>query len=163
MSAKVTLRPLSQSDWPDLKQFSLPEDQAGFSDLPAKTMLSGSARDGHVICETDLPVGFFAIDRDYGATQDFVSGDVIGLRMFLVDQKAQGRGIATAACRALSHYLGAAYPGICNCYLTVNCRNPGAKRAYEKGGFKDTGELYLDGGFGPQHIMQLPLAIHPAP
>lgn len=41
--------------------------------------------------------------------------------------------------------------------LTVNARNPAARAVYLAGGFADTGELYLGGPAGPQHVMRLPL------
>jgi len=39
--------------------------------------------------------------------------------------------------------------------LTVNHRNPAAIATYLKGGFAQTGQDYLDGPFGPQHVMVL--------
>jgi hypothetical protein len=35
--------------------------------------------------------------------------------------------------------------------------NPGAIRAYLKGGFTDTGEVWPHGEAGPQHVMRLAL------
>jgi Acetyltransferases, including N-acetylases of ribosomal proteins len=154
----VTLSILPREDVNRLAGFSLPPDQAGFADLPTITMSTGAARDGHVILSDGKPVGFFAIDRDYADHHEFAPEGVIGLRQFMIDHAAQGKGHASAACRALKPYLQAQYPGAYACYLTVNCRNPNARKAYLKGGFFDTGALYLDGGFGPQHIMRLDLA-----
>jgi RimJ/RimL family protein N-acetyltransferase len=153
----LTLAPLPREDLNRLAGFSLPPDQAGFADLPSVTLSTGMARDGHVILSEGQPVGFFAIDRDYADHHDFAPAGVLGLRQFMIDHVAQGQGHASAACRALKPYLQAQYPGAGSCYLTVNCRNPNARRAYLKGGFIDTGALYVDGGFGPQHIMHLPL------
>ena len=78
-------------------------------------------------------------------------------RMFCIDARHQGRGLATQASRALGPYLAKQYPEAATVYLTVNHRNPGAKAAYLKGGFTDTGEDYLGGPSGPQYIMRLPL------
>ncbi|WP_460274898.1 GNAT family N-acetyltransferase [Celeribacter sp. ULVN23_4] len=154
----ITLAPLPREDVSRLAGFSLPPDQAGFADLPSVTLSSGAARDGHVILAQGQPVGFFAIDRDYAEHHDFAPDSVLGLRQFLIDHASQGRGYASAACLALRSYLSVTYPGYSACYLTVNCRNPNARKAYLKGGFIDTNALYLDGGFGPQHIMRLPLS-----
>ena len=110
-----------------------------------------------MIWEGDTPVGFFAIDLDYAQAHDFAEQGTLGLRMFCIDARHQGRGLATQACRALGAYLAKQYPQAATVYLTVNHRNPGARAAYLKGGFTDTGEDYLGGGAGPQHIMRLPL------
>lgn len=155
----TTLRPLPLSELHLTEGFTLPPEQAGFADLPTVSMQQGTARDGHLILWDGQPAGFFAIDRDYGETQDFAPNDVIGLRMFLVDHAQQGRGIAKAACAQLRAYLARHYAAPA-CYLTVNAKNPAARAAYLHGGFEDTGALYLDGGFGPQHILRLDLS-HP--
>ena len=39
--------------------------------------------------------------------------------------------------------------------LSVNVRNPVAIRTYARAGFADTGELYLGGTAGPQHVFEL--------
>lgn len=154
----VTLAPIAADEIGRLAHFSLPPDQAGFADLPAKVLADHPGREGHVILADGEPAGFFAIDTDYGAAHEFAPEGVIGVRMFSVDHAQQGRGIASAACGAMKAYFARAYPGVAQCWLTVNCRNPGARRVYEKGGFRDTGALYHGGGFGPQHIMVLDLA-----
>lgn len=153
----VTIETIQAADIGRLAHFSLPPDQIGFSDLPANVLAADPDREGHVILADGTPAGFFAIDRDYGEKYDFAAPGSIGVRMFSVDHAMQGRGIASAACRAMTAYFRAHYPGVETCWLTVNCRNPAARRVYEKGGFVDTGELYLGGGFGPQHIMRLDL------
>ncbi|WP_121631575.1 GNAT family N-acetyltransferase [Tropicibacter alexandrii] len=152
----VTLRPLAPSDLHLTDGFTLPPDQAPFADLPRQTMSKGAARDGHLILSDNQPVGFFAIDRDYAETQDSAPEGVIGLRMFLIDHAHQGRGLAKSACAALRPYLAQHYDAP-ECWLTVNAKNPAARAAYLHGGFVDTGALYLDGGYGPQHILRLPL------
>jgi len=139
-----------------LAHFTLPPEQSMFADLPSQAA-GVAGREGHVILADGQPVGFFAIQPDYGTAYDFAPDDAIGLRMFSIDHAAQGKGHATAACRLLTGYLAAAYPGRAACYLTVNVKNPGARRVYEKGGFVDTGALYLGGGYGPQHVMRLAL------
>ncbi|QEW21514.1 putative acetyltransferase [Marinibacterium anthonyi] len=153
----VTIEPIQAADIGRLSHFSLPPEQSGFADHPSKVLAAGPARDGHVILADGTPAGFFAIDRDYGEKHDFAAPGAIGVRMFSVDHARQGQGIASAACRAMAGYFRAQYPGVATCWLTVNCRNPGARAVYLKGGFVDTGDLYLGGGFGPQHIMRLDL------
>lgn len=154
----VTLARIAPQDIGQLSHFTLPPDQAGFADLPPVSMANAPDRDGHVILADGVPAGFFGIDTTYAAGHTFAPTGSIGVRMFMIDHAQQGRGIASAACRAMPAYLAAEYPQAPSCWLTVNCRNPGARTAYLRGGFRDTKELYLDGGFGPQHIMCLDLA-----
>lgn len=155
----VTLAPLPK-DRPELiADLGLPPEQHQFASPPRVALTSAKGRrDGHMILEGDRVVGFFGIDSDYPESHDFAAPGSIGLRMFSVDHRHQGRGIASAACRLLAAYLGQRYPQARACYLTVNHRNPGARAAYLKGGFVDTGANYLGGGAGPQHIMRLDLA-----
>ncbi|HVI57832.1 MAG TPA: GNAT family N-acetyltransferase [Luteimonas sp.] len=76
-----------------------------------------------------------------------------GLRAFCLDAGWQGRGLGTRAVRACCEDLRARHPGIALLALNVNCRNVAAINAYRKAGFVDTGELYLGGSAGPQHLM----------
>ncbi|MBY6116228.1 GNAT family N-acetyltransferase [Mameliella alba] len=152
----MTIRPLPRAELDLTSGFVLPPDQAPFADLPLVSMQKGAARDGHLILHDDIPAGFFAIDRDYADTHDFAPQGVIGLRMFLVDQAHQGKGVAKAACRQLASYLPRHYDAM-ECWLTVNAKNPAARSAYLAGGFIDTLQFYHDGGYGPQHILRLPL------
>lgn len=153
----ITLRPLPVCDLHLTAGFSLPPDQAAFADLPMVSMKSTQGRDGHLIEHNAQPAGFFAIEPDYAAKHSFAPIGVIGLRMFLIDHAHQGKGVATKACRMLRDYLHNQYDDAPECWLTVNLRNPGARKAYLAGGFIDTNELYLDGGAGPQQILRLPL------
>lgn len=155
--AQITLDPLPRDQIARVANIALPPEQARFSALPVDVMDTPRARDGHVILADRNPVGFFAIDRDDPAHHDFAPEGALGLRMFSINHADQGRGIASTACAALARYLPVHYPQHTTCYLTVNCRNPGAHRAYVKGGFEDTGARYLGGGLGPQHIMRLAL------
>lgn len=154
---KITLQPLPRADIARVAHFRLPPEQIQFSAHPTDVMNTPGARDAHIILADNHPAGFFAIDRDYAPHHDFAPDSALGLRMFSVDHSRQGQGVASNGCRALKSYLATQYPEWNNCYLTVNCRNPDAHRVYEKGGFVDTGTLYLGGGFGPQHIMRLDL------
>lgn len=154
----VTLAPLPAGRLDLITHLTLPPEQHEFSDPPAVAMASADGpRDGHLIVKDGQRVGFFAIDRDYGAAHHFAGADSIGLRMFSIDAPYQRQGIATAACRLLRDYLAGQYPGVAAVFLTVNHRNPGAQTCYLKGGFAMTGADYLGGAAGPQHIMRLDL------
>lgn len=107
----------------------------------------------HVMLFNDQVVGFFLIDTTYSAHYKFAVAGSLGLRAFFVSERFQGRGIGKQAVQQLNTYLSIHYPHYDTVYLTVNCKNPAAKHCYESGGFIDTGELYLGGDAGPQHIM----------
>ena len=83
----------------------------------------------------------------------------LGLRTVMVDANRQGMGVGRSLCQMLPAYLAQHYPRACSLWLTVNLRNPGAVRAYVKGGFVDTGEHWLGGDAGPQHIMKMSLRV----
>jgi len=159
----VTLSPLPAGRVDLIADLTLPPEQHEFSAPPAQALAKARGRrDGHLIREGDHTVGFFGIDPDYPEAHDFAEAGSIGLRMFSIDHRHQGRGIASAACRLLRDYLRQEYPQAHACYLTVNHRNPRARAAYLAGGFIDTGADYLGGGAGPQHILRLALADTPA-
>ncbi|CAN0580634.1 unnamed protein product [Ectocarpus sp. 12 AP-2014] len=107
----------------------------------------------HVIKHNDQVVGCFKIDIDYADSYDFCTEGSIGLRAFLIDAKQQGRGLGTLAVKALLPYLKESYANYPRIYLTVNAKNPTARTCYQKAGFYETGEQYLGGAAGPQHIM----------
>lgn len=154
---EITLEPLPRDRIDRVAHFDLPPEQAQFSAFPVDVMATPADRDAHIILADGHPAGFFAIDRDYARHHDFAGACDLGLRMFSVDHRFQGRGVASNGCRQLRPYLGGQYPDRRSCFLTVNCKNPEAYRVYEKGGFRDTGDLYLGGGLGPQNIMKLSL------
>lgn len=154
----ITLAPMPADRTDLIAGITLPPEQHAFSAPPTVALAEATGRrDGHLILYEGTVVGFFGIDPDYPDAHDFAEPGTIGLRMFSIDHAHQGRGIATGACQQLASYLGQLYPQAPAVYLTVNHRNPRAKKAYLNGGFTDTGEDYLLGGAGPQFIMRLPL------
>nr|WP_274615288.1 GNAT family N-acetyltransferase [Vibrio fluvialis] len=112
----------------------------------------------HLMLADGQVVGFFLIDTLYSQQYDFAGSHHLGLRAFFVSQQAQGNGYGKQAARLLKEYLQRLYPQFHRIYLTVNCKNPCARYCYLGGGFEDTGEMYLGGAAGPQHIMQLDLS-----
>ncbi|MEM1386611.1 MAG: GNAT family N-acetyltransferase [Pseudomonadota bacterium] len=113
--------------------------------------------DFHGVFRGERAVGFFKIDRRYARRYTFAALNDLGLRAFMIDLSHQGQGLGTAATAMLGPYIRAAYPEAATLWLTVNKSNPAAIRAYGKGGFTDTGKMWLLGNAGPQHIMRLPL------
>lgn len=155
---RVTLAPLT----PDLADaacaLQVAPEQVVFSGQPVDFITTPAPQmDPHVILADDRLVGFFRIDRDYAPRHDFAKAGDLGLRSVIVDRAHQGRGIGSAMVRALPAYLATHYPAATELWLTVNLRNPGARKSYLNGGFTDTGAQYLGGDAGPQHIMHLAL------
>jgi ribosomal protein S18 acetylase RimI-like enzyme len=110
---------------------------------------------GHVMLHSDTVVGFFRLDQQFATSHPFASASAVGLRSFFVGNQHQGRGYAKQALLALPHYLPQQGMAAAEVMLTVNCKNDSAYQLYQRCNFADTGELYLDGGHGPQHIMVL--------
>ena len=154
----VTLAPLSRDDPGRVAHIRVHPDQVRFSGTVADAFAADEAGvDFHAILEGPQPVGFFKIDRLYPETYPFAQPGELGLRAFMVDAGCQGRGLASAAIRALPAYLRRHYRDAPALVLTVNLANPAAIRAYLQGGFADTGEIWPHGAAGPQQVMRLPL------
>jgi ribosomal protein S18 acetylase RimI-like enzyme len=99
-------------------------------------------------------VGFYRLDFAPAIVARAAPGAATaGLRAFCLDAGWQGRGLGTRAVLACCGDLRARHPGIRLLALNVNCRNVAAINTYRKAGFVDTGELYLGGSAGPQHLM----------
>ncbi|NVJ58008.1 MAG: GNAT family N-acetyltransferase [Vibrionaceae bacterium] len=112
----------------------------------------------HVIKCGEEVVGFFLLDFSYSESYEFArEKPCIGLRAYLIDARQQGKGYGVQAVKLLPNYVKSQFLGVRKIYLTVNCKNPIAKKCYEKAGFIDSGELYLGGAAGPQYIMFLNL------
>ncbi|MDQ0455195.1 GNAT family N-acetyltransferase [Rhizobium paknamense] len=158
------LAPLSRHDRFRVEHLQLPPQQQMFAGTIEAAFASDEADvDFHMGLAGDEPVCFFKIDRGYAerladfdlATAGFVPGD-LGLRAMIVGSQYQGKGYGKAAMAALPDHLRQHYPAH-NAFLTVNLRNPVAIGVYKKGGWEDTGQHYLGGKVGPQHLFRLRL------
>lgn len=69
----------------------------------------------------------------------------------------QGKGFGTKASLLLKDLAIQLDPDADHLTLTVNQRNPGARRTYEKAGFETLSEPYVGGPLGPQDIMYVAL------
>ena len=154
----VTLCPLTLADRARVAHLAVHPEQVRFSGTVAEAFDTPQPDvDFHAILAADTPVGFFKIDRGYPAAHGFAEPGDLGLRAVIVDAARQGKGIGTAAMRALPAYLRGLYPQARRLWLTVNLQNPAAIASYRKAGFQDTGAIWPHGAAGPQHIMRLPL------
>jgi RimJ/RimL family protein N-acetyltransferase len=112
----------------------------------------------------DEVVGFYRLDFAPNAVVGRSLGaPAVGLRAFVIDQRAQGRGYGTRAMTACCDDLRLRHPDRALLVLTVNVANPAAIAAYLRAGFVDTGELFHGGSAGAQHIMLYSLRSVPTP
>lgn len=154
----ITLAPYTAAHRNALMGVQVRDDQVVFSGQPSDVIdLALPQLDIHVILDGDHPVGMFRIDHAYHTHHIFAEDVSVGLRTFVIDQNAQGRGIAKLVCAALKAYLHTQYPHIRSVFLTVNLRNPAARYVYLHGGFIDTGAQFMNGLAGPQNILKLTL------
>lgn len=154
----IALHPLGPGDRARVERFAVAPEQERFSGRPADAFDHPEPGvDLHAIAEAGRVVGFFKIDRRYPDAHPFARRDEIGPRGFLIDRREQGRGLASAAVRALGPYLAARHAGAPAVVLTVNRANPAAIACYRRGGFTDMGDLWHGGRAGPQHVLRMPL------
>ena len=158
MTTRVTLSPYAPDAAEALSALKVASWQVVFSGQPREFV--EAPEDGcdiHLIRREDALVGMFRIDRHYHRRHTFAQADTPGMRSFIVDADRQGEGIGTATVMAMPGYIRTHYPLATAIYLTVNLRNPGAIKAYLRGGFTDTGAEWPHGLAGPQKILRLPL------
>ncbi len=133
------------------------EDQEAFSGRARDTLPAADAdpqRTPFALAVGGSAVGFGVLDR-LGILPELVDQPERAalLRGFYVDAAHQGRGLGTAAARAVPELAAALYGDVDLVVLTVNHGNPGAVAAYRRGGWVDTGVSYLGGDLGPQHVL----------
>lgn len=106
----------------------------------------------------DEAVGYVRIDRRASALADHpLASGAVALRSFLIDAPWQGQGLGRAALDAIHAYVAGRHPDRERILLTVNVRNEAALRAYQRAGYRDSGELYHGGSAGPQYVLWYPL------
>ena len=157
----VELREITQDD-PDLRaallEHTLPPEQQLFVPLATESLPLGDHdpdRLSVAILVDDVPVGMFALDRG-GYFREFDDDpSAVLLRAFYIAPEHQGNGYATQAVWATRVFVRQCLPDVKRVVLTVNQRNPAAIATYLRGGFVKTGEDYLGGLKGPQHVMVL--------
>ncbi|WP_299904770.1 GNAT family N-acetyltransferase [uncultured Paracoccus sp.] len=154
----IRLAPLSKDDPTRVAHIHvLPEQEPFCGTIAGHFADFDPAVDFHQISRDGRVVGFFKIDHAYPQRYEFAHPGEIGLRGVMIDRGEQGRGTGTAAMAMLRHYLPGLYPEPPALVLTVNAINPAAIAAYTRAGFTDTGERYLGGKIGPQHVMRMAL------
>ena len=150
----IEITKLKNSEFELIKHIQLDKEQVKFA-CTAEAFLRDESETLHlhVIKLNGDVVGFFKLDLDYSASYDFCPDRTIGLRSFVLDKNQQGKGIGKQSVKALFPYLKSYYGQFDSIYLTVNCKNKGAKVCYQKSGFNTSKDKYLGGAAGPQYIM----------
>ena len=134
-------------------KIKLEPQQAKFSATAEQFLADGSATQHlFVITKQEVVVGYFKLDIAYSSEQSFCPKEGIGLRGFAIDPSQQGKGLGTQASKLIPGYVKRYYPEFNKIYLSVNCKNPVAKKCYLNSGFKESG-IQVDGPVGPQDIM----------
>lgn len=134
-------------------KIKLEPQQAKFSATAEQFLADGSdTQHLFVITQKEVVVGYFKLDIGYGSEQDFCPKEGIGLRGFAIDPNQQGKGLGAQASKLIPEYVKRHYPEFTKVYLSVNRKNPAAKKCYLNSGFKDTG-IQVNGPVGLQDIM----------
>ncbi|TMP38414.1 GNAT family N-acetyltransferase [Pseudoalteromonas rubra] len=150
----VVIEKLSPSHIADVKKIQLAPEQirfAGTSDEFLEDECDTTHR--HVIRRDDTLIGYFKLDLAYDKKYEYCPAGALGLRAFVIDKEYQGKGLGTAAVKALLAYLSVHYASYPWLYLGVNCQNLGAHTCYVKAGLTVCEDKYLGGPAGPQYIM----------
>ncbi|EOX4457812.1 GNAT family N-acetyltransferase [Vibrio antiquarius] len=155
----ITFEKLNKAHEASVLTIQLSDEHIKFASTP-KAFLSDltTSIDRLVIKYNDEVVGFFKLDLNYSDNHSFCSDHDLGFRTLALDTRVQGNGLGTQCMKQLPRYLADNYPARGYVYLTVNCKNLGAKACYSNAGFEDTGKLYRGGPAGPQHIMRRKIA-----
>ncbi|MGD6738002.1 GNAT family N-acetyltransferase [Photobacterium leiognathi subsp. mandapamensis] len=150
----IEIKLFTNRDENAVKRIVVPKSQVMFASS-AEDFIASATETMHlyVIYYHGEIIGFFKLDIAYSEQMKFCPINTLGLRTFVISQHYQGKGIGTAVIKRILHYTAVHYARYDAIYLTVNCKNPAAKRCYEKSGFQLTGDLFLEGDFGPQEVM----------
>ncbi|KPA51871.1 acetyltransferase [Photobacterium leiognathi subsp. mandapamensis] len=150
----IEIKPFTNRDENAVKRIVVPKSQVRFAST-AEDFIASATETMHlyVIYYHGEIIGYFKLDIAYSEQMKFCPINTLGLRTVVISQPYQGKGIGTAVIKRILHYTAVHYARYDAIYLTVNCKNPAAKRCYEKSGFQLTGALFLEGDFGPQEVM----------
>lgn len=160
----VLLSSLPTSDWREVRNnlasLTLSPDQEAFGGVPKRFVdqQSESNREVFLVYANNALVGVGSlVTVDLDPKQWPLKTKAVQLRGLVIGQDHQGKGIGTAVSRLLPDLAKQLKPEAQHLTLTVNQRNPGARRAYEKAGFTTLSEPYTGGPLGPQDIMYVGL------
>lgn len=140
----LALAPLaSQQRWSGVPVDTLPPAERDPAQRPVAILLGGE------------PVGFMVLHGGAGAGSFVEPGSELLVRALFVDARFQRRGIGGRALAQLPAFVRALDPGVRRLVLSVNVENIGARRAYARAGFRDTGARFQRPGTGRQLVLEL--------
>lgn len=152
------------SDWTEIQrnlaELTLEPEQAAYGGDPARFVAQQGEPDREVflVCADGTLVGVGSlVTANLPADQWPLQTRAVQLRGLVVGKEHQGKGIGTEVSIILPKLASELVPEAEHLTLTVNQRNPGARRTYEKAGFKALPEPYTGGPLGPQDIMYVAL------
>jgi ribosomal protein S18 acetylase RimI-like enzyme len=154
----LQLRPMRAEDRAAVLALRVTDAQQPFVEPIAETLsFKEAARENHVIEVDDVVAGFFQIETVNLRRFQNASAHELELHEFFIDIGMQSKGIGSFFVLNLNNYIRDHSPNWSTISLSVNCKNLTAYRLYQKGGFVDTGEIWLEGRSGPQHVMRMQL------
>ena len=146
----VTLHP-----WPSLSPIER-DDVRGLQISAGQLEFAGTIARSVAACETGDPdevaglairaggdvVGWVLLKRGASAPDWVGAGEVVisGLR---IDERHQGRGLGGLALAELARWVAGRWPDVSRMVLRVDDGNAAGIRAYEKAGWRETGERRL--------------------
>lgn len=161
--ANVRLQLLSSlpvSDWFEIRKqleaLQVSPEQAAFGGIPVTFVDQQAEADREVFlvfADTELVGVGSLVTGALDPEQWPLQSRAVQLRGIVIGQDHQGKGIGTEVSRMLTKLASELDPDAEHLTLTVNQRNPGARRTYEKAGFQTLPEPYTGGPLGPQDIM----------
>jgi RimJ/RimL family protein N-acetyltransferase len=164
---RVHVEPVTPASADAVRALQVKPGQAAYVGDPAFNLANTQLdplSEAMAVLADDRVVGFYRLDfapntiigRPYGVP-------VVGLRAFLIDARAQGRGLGTRAAVAMCEDVRRRHPQRRLLLLAVHCRNQAGIAAYRRAGFVGTGELLAGGRAGPQQLMLCDLGARAVP
>jgi len=158
----IDIKECSPSEFNEFSKITVFEEQADYIPTIAELLNRFSDRHAEVYIHmagarcNGQAAGIIVVTPTYETAEVKSAGSALcWVDTLAVDKQFQRRGVGKML---LEHTLSAIhdrYDALC---LTVNVRNESATGMYLKFGFQDSGELYLGGSAGPQHILIFPLS-----
>jgi RimJ/RimL family protein N-acetyltransferase len=112
--------------------------------------------DLYLILLDERPVGFvqryLAVDHPDFAALVGVGAGVAGVDLFLAEEELTGKGLGTEVLRRFARDVVFAKPDVTACIADPDTRNEASIRAFEKAGFRRTGDFF-DPSDGQMHAL----------
>ena len=150
-----TVVPLSDDLYEQALHLRPSSDQEKWSGTAGTILIRAKANPTqHVflILDDEEPAGIFVLDT---APSIPLPGIDLQLHSFFIDQRLQGRGLATDAIAQIESVIRTYFPAIHLLGLAVNVQNPIAYRLYRVHGFTEADQKYLGGSRGPEHMLSM--------